>query len=53
MKKIPKQAYTARFKSLAIKCVTDGNSIPATAKESGLSGQALRNRVKAAATGTP
>jgi transposase len=51
MKKIPKQAYTAEFKELAVKRVTDGQSIPAAAKELGLSDQTLRNWIKAAAAG--
>ena len=52
MKKIPKQAYTTEFKNLAVKRVTDGKSIPAAAKELGVSDQTLRNWVKAAAAGT-
>lgn len=52
MKKIPKQAYTAEFKNLAVKRVADGKSTPATAKELGVSAQTLRNWVKAAAAGT-
>jgi transposase len=52
MKKIPKQAYTVEFKELAVKrVVADGQAIPATAKELGLSDQTLRNWVKAAASG--
>ncbi len=51
MKKIPKQAYTAEFKELAIKRVADGQSIPAAAKALGLSDQTLRNWIKAAASG--
>ena len=49
--KIPKQAYTAEFKELAVKRITDGQSIPTVAKELGLSDQTLRNWVKAAAAG--
>lgn len=53
MKKIPKQAYTVEFKELAVKrVVADGQAIPATAKELGLSDQTLRNWVKAAAAGS-
>src|ERR1700730_17016123 len=52
MKKIPKQAYTVECKELAVKrVVADGQAIPATAKELGLSDQTLRNWVKAAASG--
>ena len=51
MKKIPKQAYTAEFKELAVRRVTDGQAIPAVAKELGLNEQTLRNWVKAAAAG--
>jgi len=51
MKKIPKQAYTAEFKELAVKRVADGQSIPAAAKALGLSDQTLRNWIKAAASG--
>jgi transposase len=51
MKKVPKQAYTTEFKELAVKRVTDGQSIPAAAKELGLSDQSLRNWVKAATAG--
>jgi transposase len=42
MKKIPKQAYTAEFKELAVKRVSDGQTIAAAAKELCLSGQTLR-----------
>lgn len=51
MKKVPKQAYTTEFKELAVKRVTDGQTIPAAAKELGLSDQSLRNWVKAAKAG--
>ncbi len=51
MKKIPKQAYTAEFKELAVKRVTDGQSIVTAAKSLGLNDQTLRNWVKAAAEG--
>ena len=51
MKKIPRPAYTTEFKELAVKRVTDGQSIPMTAQELGVNDQSLRNWVKAAATG--
>lgn len=51
MKKIPKQAYTTEFKELAVRRVTDGNSIAVVIKELGLGDQTLRNWVKAAARG--
>jgi transposase len=51
VKHIPKQAYTAEFKELAVKRVSDGQSIPAVAKELGMNDQSLRNWVKAAAAG--
>jgi len=51
MKKIPKQAYTAEFKELAVKRVSDGQTITEAAKELGLSSQSLRNWIKAAAAG--
>lgn len=52
MKKIPKQAYTVEFKEQAVKrVVAEGQAIPATARELGLSDQTLRNWVKAAASG--
>ncbi len=51
MKKIPKQAYTAEFKELAVKGVRDGESITAVVKELGLGDQTLRNWIKAAAEG--
>jgi transposase len=51
MKKIPKQAYTAEFKELAVKRVKDGDSIAIVVKELGLGDQTLRNWVKAAAEG--
>lgn len=50
--KIPKQEYTAEFKSLAVKRVKDGLSIGAAARELGLIDQTLRNWVKAADAGT-
>ena len=51
MKKIPKQAYTIEFKELAVKRVTDGESIAVVVKELGLSDQTLRNWIKASAQG--
>jgi transposase len=48
---IPKQAYTAEFKELAVKRVKDGRTIVAAAKELGLVEQTLRNWIKAAAAG--
>lgn len=51
MKKIPKQEYTAEFKSLAVKRVKDGLTIGAAARELGLIDQTLRNWVKAADAG--
>jgi transposase-like protein len=37
MKKIAKQAYTTEFKALSVRRITDGQSIPATAREWGIS----------------
>ncbi len=51
MKKIPKQMYTAEFKELAVQRVADGQTIPAVARELGLSDQTLRNWIKVAAAG--
>jgi transposase len=51
MKKIPKQAYAAEFKELAVKPLTDGQTIPATTKALGLNDQTLRNWIKASAAG--
>lgn len=45
--KIPKQAYTAEFKELAVKRVNAGQSVASLAKELGLVEQTLRNWVKA------
>jgi transposase len=50
--KIPKQAYTAEFKELAVTRVKDGMTAGAAAKELGLVAQTLRDWVKAAAAGT-
>jgi transposase len=49
--KIPKQAYTAELKELAVTRVKDGLTAGAVAKELGLIVQTLRNWVKAAAAG--
>jgi transposase len=46
--KIPKQAYTAEFKELAVQRIKDERSIPAVDKDLGLSDQTLRSWVKAA-----
>ena len=51
MKKIPKQEYTAEFKALAVKRVTEGLTVGAVARELGLIEQTLRNWVKAAKAG--
>jgi transposase len=51
MMKVPRQEYTAEFKSLAVRRVNEGSTVGAVAKELGLSGQTLRNWVKAAAAG--
>ncbi len=51
MFKIPKQEYTAEFKTLAVKRVTDGEGISAVARDLGLVEQTLRNWVKAAKKG--
>ena len=51
MKKIPKPAYTAEFKELGVKFVTDGQAIVTAAKELGVNDQTMRNWVKAAAAG--
>jgi transposase len=48
--KIPKQAYTAEFKELAVKRSRTA-SVGMVCKELGLSDQTLRNWVKAAAEG--
>ena len=49
--KIPKQAYTAEFKELAVKRVKDWQGVGAVCRELGLSDQTLRNWIKAAAEG--
>ncbi len=50
--KVPRQEYTAEFKSLAVGRVKEGLSVGAAAKELGLVEQTLRNWVKSAAAGT-
>jgi len=49
MKRIPKQDYTPEFRELAVKQVTDGQSVGAVARELGLVEQTLRTWVKTAA----
>ena len=49
--KIPKQAYTAEFKELAVKRVKGGQSVGMVCRELGVSDQTLRNWIKAAAEG--
>ena len=49
--KIPKQAYTAQFKELAVKRVKEGQGVGVVNKELGLSSQTLRNWIKAATEG--
>ena len=49
--RVPRKEYTAEFKSLAVRRVNEGSTVGAVAKELGLSGQTLRNWVKAAAAG--
>ena len=49
--KIPKPAYTAEFKELAVKRVKEGLTAGTVAKERGPIEQTLRNWVKAADTG--
>ena len=49
--KIPKQAYTAEFKELAVKRDKEGQSVGTDCKELALSDQTVRNWVKAAAEG--
>ena len=49
--RVPRKEYTAEFKSLAVRRVQEGSTVSAVAKELGLSGQTLRNWVKAAAAG--
>ena len=52
MFKIPKQAYTAEFRTLAVQRVKDGQSARDVARELGISHQSLRNWVKADGAGT-
>ena len=49
--KIPKQEFTAEFKTLAVQRVHGGQTVGAVARELGLVEQTLRNWVKAAAAG--
>jgi transposase len=51
MEPIPKQAYMAEFKQLAVRRMKDGQTIPSVAKELGLNDQTLCNWIKAAAAG--
>ena len=51
MQKIPRQAYTTEFKELAVKRVSDGETVSTVVKELGLSDQTLRNWLKAATAG--
>jgi transposase len=51
MKKIPQQAFTAESKELVVQRVKDGHTIPAVGRELGISGQMVRNWLKAAAAG--
>ena len=46
--KIPRQAYTAEFKELAVKRVNSGQSVASLARELGLIEQTLRKWVAAA-----
>jgi len=49
--RISRQSYTTEFKQLAVKRISDGQSISRVAKELGLSEQTLRNWVKASSQG--
>jgi transposase len=51
MKRIPKQDYTPEFRELAVKPVTEAQSVGAVARELGLVEQTLRTWVKVAAAG--
>jgi transposase len=51
MFKVPKQAYTAEFKTAAVQRVKDGQSVSVAARELGVSEQTLRNWVKAEQAG--
>ncbi len=51
MFKVPRQAYTAEFKTAAVQRVKDGQGIGAVARELGVSAQTLRNWVKAGQAG--
>ncbi|CAG2156688.1 IS3 family transposase ISBcen17 [Cupriavidus numazuensis] len=52
MFKVPNQAYTAEFKAAAVKRVKDGQAVAVVSRELGMSGQTLRNWVKASDAGT-
>ncbi len=52
MFKVPHQAYTAEFKAAAVKRVKDGQAVAVVSRELGMSGQTLRNWVKASDAGT-
>ncbi len=52
MFKVPKQAYTAEFRTIAVKRVKNGQSARDVARELGISHQSLRNWVKADEAGT-
>ncbi len=45
--KVPKQAYTAKFKTVAVQWVKDVHNASAMARELGMSEQTLRNWIKA------
>ena len=49
--KVPRKEYTAEFRLLAVQRVQEGSAVGPVAKELGLSGQTLRNWVKAAEAG--
>jgi transposase len=51
MFKVPKQAYTAEFKTAVVQRVKGGQSVSAVARELGVSDKTLRNWIKAAKVG--
>ena len=51
MKWIPQQAFRAEFKEPAVQAVRDGQKVPASGREVGISRTTVRNWVKAAAAG--
>jgi transposase len=51
LSRIPKQAFTAEFKELAVTRVNAGQSVASLARELGIIEQTLRNWVKAAKAG--